>query len=235
MRKLLILIDIDGTLLSPGLAPRLALYEAIKEVTGKEYMLRVWDMAGLTDPLIVRNAMIKLGYLNGKNLDGIIKEVIDRYLVHFERIFPERDDKFVYPDTIGFLEYLSSLNVRIGVLTGNVEKGAIIKLKAFGLDKYFSFGVYGSDSEDRIKLAKIALMRAGKMFGESFNSQDTVIIGDTTWDVICAKENNMMSIAVIRRRIWEKDVLALKPDLVVYDFSEDGRIRNFFDLLLGKK
>ena len=107
----------------------------------------------------------------------------------------------------------------LGVLTGNIEKGADTKLEAFNIDGYFKLGAYASDNADRNKLVPIAVRRAEKISGVKFNGGEPVIvIGDTPYDVACAKAGNAYSIAVATGP-YSVDVLKESaPDLIINDF-----------------
>lgn len=229
-KELLVLIDIDGTLLSPGLSPRIALSRAIRDFTGFEVKFEVKHLAGLTDPLIVKNALLSLGFPEKKiQYDGLVDRILERYCQYLRELYPGSSDKRIFPDVPDFLRFLSGLPVvRLGVITGNVRDGAFIKLSAFGLERFFSFGVYGSDSEERNELPLIALRRVRILFSEEYDKEKVVIIGDTPRDVVSARVHGMKSIAVVRRVEWLRKIKEKEPDLLVKDFSEIDRIKEFF-------
>lgn len=232
-KELLVLIDIDGTLLSPGLSPRIALSRAIRDFTGSVIEFEIKHLAGLTDPLIVKNALLSLGFSEAKVRDnGFVDKILERYCRYLKEIYPCSDDKHVFPDVPDFLRFLSELPmVRLGIITGNIRDGAFVKLSAFGLDRFFSFGVYGSDSEDRNELPLIALRRVRILFNEEYSRDRVIIIGDTHRDVVSAKVHGMKSIAVVRRVEWLRKIEESNPDLIVKDFSEIERFRDFFGQL----
>lgn len=229
--KLLVLIDIDGTLISGGLAPRHSLIKAVKEYTGKSVTVNFKQLAGLTDPIIVSNILVSLGY-DKRGLDGIVGQIIDRYIEILMQKYPKYNDKRVLPGVIPFLDYLNNMPFRVGLLTGNVEHGAKIKLEPFGIMKYFSFGVFGEEGLSRNQLPLVALEKANKFFGEFFSPPEVVIVGDTPRDIICAHSNQMNSMIILQRNEWREDIKNEKPEFLVESLEPLKPISEWFDNLL---
>ena len=71
----------------------------------------------------------------------------------------------------------------VGLVTGNVEAAAHVKLHRSRLNRFFSFGGYGSDSSDRGELTRIALKRATIVYGEPLSQAQAIVVGDTPRDV----------------------------------------------------
>src|SRR6185369_2204660 len=90
----------------------------------------------------------------------------------------------------------SRTDVMLALLTGNVEQGARLKLGAAGLNHYFPFGAFGSDSGKREELPPIAVERAQRMNGHRFLKRDVVIIGDSIYDVRCGVPHEATTIAI---------------------------------------
>lgn len=224
----LVLVDIDGTLISPGMTPRCCLAQAIYNFTGKTIEFQVEQLAGNTDPLIVSNALTQLGIPPAEH-DGLAGKILSHYLELLQRQYPGAKDKRVFPGAVQLLEYLQSQQVRLGIITGNLMLGAYCKLSAFGLWDYFSFGVFGDDSYDRIDLPPIALTRVQEMFGETYQPNEVVIIGDTLNDVRCAKSNGMHSAVVLRREEWRADIEEAGPDLLLTSFEPLEVFRQWFE------
>ncbi|MBX9695243.1 MAG: HAD hydrolase-like protein, partial [Cyanobacteria bacterium] len=106
-----------------------------------------------------------------------------RYIIH-SGVVEILDRLHDHPDTY------------LGLLTGNIEEGARIKLNRFGLNHYFPFGAYGSDSADRMKLPDIAKRKAFDHYKIQFRPDQIVIVGDSIYDVMCAKGYGARCIAV---------------------------------------
>lgn len=228
MPKLLILIDIDGTLLYPGMAPRYALAAAIEEFVGKTLRFEVDHLAGMTDPLIVADALRRLN-VSAEKRDGLPEKILDRYLVLLQQRYPDAEDHYLYPGTLTLLDYLQSQAVRLGLISGNLEQGARIKLAPFDLMRYFSLGVFSNDHARRDRLPTIALEKCRRQFKEDYPPQRVIIIGDTIRDVWCAHCNDMRAIAVVRHAERQAGIEAEKPDLIVENFEDITPIRKYIE------
>lgn len=134
----------------------------------------------------------------------------------------------------GVAEVLDRLHGRsdivLGLLTGNVEPGARIKLTPPHLNHFFPFGAFGSDSSDRTELPPIALRRAREMFGGDFAARDIVIVGDSVYDVRCGVPHSATTIAVASGRTPAGLLLAEKPDHFFPDLTDAAGV---VDAILG--
>lgn len=187
----LILFDIDGTLIDSGGAGIRSLNLAFKQLFDIEDGFKGIRMAGKTDTQIIKEGLAKhslpLEYLHA---------VIDAYLKNL-KIEINNKNKHVKPGVYELLNDLTNIKTQgIGLLTGNLENGARIKLEPFNLNKYFSTGAFGSDSEDRNMLLPIAVKRFEKIFKKTFRHDECFVIGDTPLDVECAKVYGAYSIGV---------------------------------------
>ena len=228
---LLILIDLDGTLVSCGLTPRQALTNALFQHTGKMVEFGYSQLAGLTDPLIIEGALERL-VIPESQWNELNHKILKTYLNILTEYYPQATDRILYPGVVELLEYLQDCNFRIGMISGNTKKGAAIKLKPFNLEQYFSFGVFGSDHAERDNLPLIALRKVHQKFNESYVLDRVVIIGDTVRDVQCARRNGMNSIVVIRREDQRQAILSENPDLIVNNFEDLQPIQHYLRQLL---
>ena len=222
----LVLIDIDGTMLSPGLTPRRALSQAIGELTGAQFEFQVSQLAGFTDPLIVQNALAKLGWSEERQ-NGMPSRIIRRYVELLQERYPEAEDKRMWPGVPELLAFLAEHQARLGIITGNVQQGARIKLAPFGLWEHFSFGVFGDDSADRNQLPRLALQKVAARFGENYTPSDVIVIGDTLQDVRCAHVNGMRCCIVLRRPEWRAEITAAQPELLLESFAPLTPLQNW--------
>ena len=213
MGERLFLFDIDGTLLSPGSSARKAISQAIENYTDVPPNLQIKDVAGMTDRLIVKNALEKCG--KDGDITKVITDIVNDYLTLFENTYLESTGAFVYEDALKFIHKVKENGFPLGLLTGNVKRGAQIKLKRFDLMKHFSFGAYGDDGETRNDLPIIARYRAQEILGKSFEFEDIVLVGDTVEDAIAAKVNGCKSIVVCRRKEWYDDIVKAGADIIV--------------------
>jgi len=211
--KNLYLFDIDGTLLSPGPVARKIINEVIESATGDNSDLQIEDVAGLTDIVIIRNALQKHGFAG--ILSQKIEEVLQTYLVRFEKEYAKSDMAFTYDDAIQYLDYVEHQGHAKALLTGNVRRGAEIKLGKFNLFDRFSFGAFGDDAEDRLGLPMVARERAWDILTEAYRYDNMVIVGDTPHDARVADHYGMESIIVCRKPEWKEEILQAGATTVV--------------------
>lgn len=188
----LILFDIDGTLLWTDGAGRRAIHRAMVDEVGTAGPIDHYRFDGKTDRQIVRELLELAGHPECSSEDRI-SSVCQRYvaLLDVELGKPTQTTK-LYP---GVKELLAALEEHetagralVGLLTGNLESGAALKLRSAGLDPArFVVGAYGSDSARRSELPAVAAKRAEARTGRRFTGADIVIIGDTPDDVACGR------------------------------------------------
>lgn len=215
---MLYLFDIDGTLISPGPSARKAINQAIENFTGIPPNLQIKDVAGMTDRIIIKNALEK-GGTDGE-ITKVITDIINDYLTIFENTYFESTGAFVYEDALELVHKVKENGLSLALLTGNVKRGAQIKLERFDLMKHFSFGAYGDDGEVRNDLPIIARYRAQEVLGKSYEFDEIVLIGDTPEDAIAAKVNGCKSIIVCRRQEWYDDIVNAGADLIVESLDD---------------
>lgn len=226
----LVLFDIDGTMLYCGSSARESLARALSDITGKEIALHLEDVAGNTDLGIIQHALKPAGMLNGSTED-IVRKVGERYLEILKVEYPKRNDQYLYPGIPELLERTSSHpELRIGLLTGNLIEGAKVKLAKFDIWHHFSIGAFGSDSIDRNELPEIAWDKALTSLGEQYSPEQTIIVGDTPRDALCAKVNGTKVLIFLRREEWRGDIMQQEP-IAIMDSSEN--VDAIMDVLTG--
>lgn len=197
MRKL-VLFDIDGTLLLTAGAGRRAITAALAECVGSAEAFDRVRFDGKTDPQIVVELLEAAGAADlgdGARVDALCA----RYLELLEiELAKGASDVRLMPGVVPLLERLErESGVVIGLLTGNLERGAVLKLRAAGLEPArFRVGAYGSDSPNRPELPPIATRRALPLFGREPSGADVVIIGDTPADIRCGDGIGARALAV---------------------------------------
>jgi phosphoglycolate phosphatase len=216
----LVLFDVDGTLLSASGAGRRALERAMRDVYGTAGPIDSYDFRGGTDPQIIRDLLDRAG-LDETAIRAGEAAVYQRYEALLDEEVGDGRGVSVYP---GVRELVGALAARddvvVGLLTGNIEAGARIKLRPTGLWSFFRLGAYGSDHADRTRLPQVAAGRAELLVGRAFRGPDTVIIGDTPRDIGCARAFGAMAIAVATGWHSLKDLAAHRPDHAFADFSD---------------
>jgi phosphoglycolate phosphatase-like HAD superfamily hydrolase len=112
----------------------------------------------------------------------------------------------------------------VGLLTGNIERGARAKLRPTSLLPFFRVGAFGSDEADRRRLPAIAWERARRLLGHAIPYSHMTIIGDTPLDVDCARACGARSVAVATGQHLADELAAYGPDLVFADFSDTDAV-----------
>lgn len=213
--KKLILFDIDGTLMHTGGAGTRSMNLAFENLFCVKDAFKGISMAGKTDMQIMKQGLRAHSL---PDMDGSLTGLVDSYLKFLNEEI-DNPDRTLKPGIQRILDVLKGVSAALGLLTGNLEKGAHIKLKAFEIDGYFLAGAYGSDHEDRDMLLPIAIDKFSRM-GFDFSPSESIIIGDTPRDVRCAKVHGAKCIAVATGPYSKEDLLATDADLV-FDTLED--------------
>lgn len=215
--KRLLLFDIDGTLIHSGGAGLHSLKLAFKERFGIDDDLHDIEIAGMTDSGIV------VSILNKHKIPATNENVsafLDSY-VHFLSLeLPRRKGKLL-PGVLELLEQLKSRShLALALLTGNVSRGAQLKLEHYGVWHFFEFGAFADDHHDRNRLGPFARARAREKHGREFAASEIDVIGDTPRDIACGKALGARTIAVATGT-WSRDELAgYKPDFLIDDLSD---------------
>jgi phosphoglycolate phosphatase-like HAD superfamily hydrolase len=207
----LVLFDIDGTLLLTDGAGRRAIHQALLAEVGTAGPIDGHRFDGKTDPQIIHELLALAGHGDAGDA-ARIAAVCARYLELLEvelarqhqltrllRGVPELLTALVPPEMQG--------RVMVGLLTGNLERGAALKLRAAGVaPERFAVGAYGSDAAHRPDLPAIARQRAETLAGHAISGSDVVIVGDTPEDVTCGRGIGARTVGVATGRY---DVAAL--------------------------
>jgi phosphoglycolate phosphatase-like HAD superfamily hydrolase len=224
----LVLFDIDGTLISTGGRAGRAIAVAVEQTFGVPVAVDSFPFAGKTDPRIVRELAARAG-VPAEIVATRLDEVFDRYLRLLPTFLPPRTVRLL-PGVRPVLDALAARpDIALGLLTGNLARGAEVKLGAAGIRRYFPIGAFGSDDEDRDRLVPIARARARSHFGTEFPGRSTIVIGDAEADVRCARAGEARAVAVASG--WTpRDVLAaLAPDVLLDSLGAADAV----DALLG--
>ncbi len=176
-----VLFDIDGTLLVTGGAGGIAWQRAFEELHGVEANVADHTDAGMTDPEIVKIVFREVLGREGSSEERA--KAIAAYLKHLPDAVAESGGYRVMPGVEDLLDRLIDQGVLCGLVTGNIEAAAHIKLARANLNRFFSFGGYGSDSPDRTELTEAALRRGELVSGDSIAKEACIAVGDTPRDV----------------------------------------------------
>ena len=214
----LVLFDIDGTLVRGGPA-KVAFETAMLETYGTAGAVDSFDFSGKTDPQIARELLTDAG-LEDAAVDAGLAGLWDRYISELEAHITD-NPMTLLPGVAGLIEALDAEpGVALGLVTGNIIRGARVKLGSVGLAGCFTVGGYGSDHEIRERLPAIALERAFEAWGVRFPAESAVIVGDTPRDVECGKHQGTRTVAVATGRIPRERLETTGADAIFDDFSD---------------
>jgi len=164
----LVLFDIDETMVSSHGAGRRALERAMSAVLNQEISLEGHSLSGKTDPQICFEALASYG-LEKPAIQSRLQDIFEQYLPALEDEVVRSAEFRVHDGVVDLLEILRTReDAFLGLLTGNIEQGAHVKLKRFGLHSYFAMGAYGSDSHDRMELPAVATRGLASYSGRIF-------------------------------------------------------------------
>jgi phosphoglycolate phosphatase-like HAD superfamily hydrolase len=228
----LLLFDLDGTLLLEGATPvGQAMSEALYEVHGVDtrQIRTTIPTAGRTHGEIARAILLDAG-VPATRIDALADRVRETCCAACARLLPDDLSGAVLPGVRELLEWLvGQANVKLGLLTGNYEAIARLKLARAGLGPAFApgQGAFGSDAEDRAALPAIARQRAGAP-GAPYPRRNTIVIGDTPRDIAAAQADDLRCLAVASGQ-FPADALA-SADAVARDANE---LRSILEDLVG--
>lgn len=211
----LVLFDIDGTLLWTDGAGRRSMESALLDTFGFAGD-PAYRYDGKTDQQIAREQMRAAG-IDESTISWRMDDALDQYVENLEEHFATTPDAARLCS--GVLELLHALEARedatLGLLTGNIERGARRKLHAVGLDfDRFRVNAFGCDHADRPALPGVAQRRAREIMGVELPGSDIVIIGDTPADIHCGRSLGVRALGVATGRFSVDELLAHAPAAV---------------------
>jgi len=220
---MLCLFDIDGTLIDTRGAGMASLQAACRDVFGDDGP--PLDLAGSTDLGLLK----KLGdhYLFDASDMDFANRFFETYHKHLEHHLHAEEYAGILIDgaTVLIEALVCNGSAALGLLTGNTERGARLKVSRHGINHHFPFGAYGCDHADRNRLGPIALERAALHHGKKFDPANTWIIGDTPRDIACAKAAGARCLAVATGSFTAAELETHQPDHVCESLAD--AIRHF--------
>jgi phosphoglycolate phosphatase-like HAD superfamily hydrolase len=215
-RRRLVLFDIDGTLLSGGRAARTVFAGALTEIFGTCGDVESFAFEGKLDPVIVTDLLLAAGV----DEETVLRRRGDALALYLDRLEAALalERPVLKPGVAAVLDAVARDGGAVSaLLTGNVERGARIKLSAVGLWERFAFGAFGDEAPRREDLGPIALAKARRL-GLAFSGTDCVVVGDAPQDVACALALGARVVAVATGktpalRLAEAGAHVVLPDL----------------------
>jgi phosphoglycolate phosphatase-like HAD superfamily hydrolase len=221
MTRKLVLFDIDGTILLSAGAGRRAITTALGEAIGDHHAFERVRFDGKTDPQIVSELLTVAGHAP-PHAEDRVRALCERYVLLLEEELREPVGMRLMPGIPELLDRLEAeAGVVLGLLTGNLARGAELKLRAAGVDPgRFRVGAYGSDAAHRPELPPIAARRAAAIFGRVPTGEEVVIIGDTPADIACGAGIGARALGVATGSYSVAELDACGPYAVFPDLRE---------------
>ena len=221
----LLLFDIDGTLLASGGAGERALRTMIEELYGDPDGTRDIEIAGRTDSGIALQVLAKYGR---EATPESLAQFQTCYLGHLQRLLPLTEGRLL-PGIVPLLEALQKRDdILLGLLTGNLARGAELKLTQYGVWSFFTLGAYADDHHDRNELGRFACQRLREIHGIEIPPERIYVIGDTPHDIACGRAFGAKTIAVATGIFTREQLAAHEPDYLFDDLSELGKVMAVF-------
>jgi phosphoglycolate phosphatase-like HAD superfamily hydrolase len=224
-RPCVLLFDIDGTLMDSGGAGRRAMERAFERRHARRDACADIQFGGMTDRAIARAGLAAIGVAPA---EAAIDDLLTAYLEALAEELPT-SRAVVHKGVEEALDAAARAGAAVGLGTGNVHRGARLKLSRVGLHERFAFGGFGSDHESRSELLRIGAERGAAVFGVSVAVCRVVIIGDTPKDVAAAHAIGAESLAVATGPFAASTLAASKPTWLFAHLGADGAL----EALLG--
>jgi len=218
-----VLFDIDGTLLSSGGAGEAAYLDAFRQDFGLAEMPENISFAGRSDRAIVEEIM------RASQIEPSAdtwQRFCTGYCSRLQQSLA-RCEGSLLPGVLELIGALQRLeHVSLGLLTGNIECGAQMKLEEYGINGHFAFGGYGDRRTDRNDIAAEAKQAAAEAAAEKGHAGlcGVMVIGDTPNDVLCARSIDAFAVAVATGGSTRAQLAAAEPDLLLDDLTDSGAL-----------
>ena len=221
----LLIWDIDGTLVHTQGAGGKAMDRAFLKLHGIEEGFRDIDMAGGLDPVILRDALAQYMLSNENN-----SEFFSLYCKYLSYELEKLASSIIIPGIAALFDVLGTMQGFYNVLgTGNIEKGARIKLSLNNLNRFFPTGGFADGETERWQVIKKAVDNSCSLFNKTFDSTNTYVIGDTPKDIACGKKLNLKTIGVATGRHTAEDLQKCNPDHVFENLTDIDAFLNILN------
>jgi phosphoglycolate phosphatase len=216
-----VLFDIDGTLLDMRGAGRAAFVRALESVFGWKDDIRYINFAGNTDLNVLQRVMEH----HGRPLtDGDCRRFFDQFPLELACASLEAE-LILYPGVRELLECLSrDKSVVLGLVTGNIESCARIKLRQFDLHHHFVLGAFGDEHADRKDIARLALRRVEQSLRPGQKVSSVFLIGDTPFDIAAARSIDATAVAVATGKFSAEALAGAGADVALADLSDTAGV-----------
>ena len=213
---MLLLFDIDGTLLQSHGVGRRAVEHSLSARLGRRVDTSSVTFSGKTDPQIFREILSNASIAGDvpRDLDAAVRQACEAYARRMHETWDEATVEAL-PGAVDLVRQLHGDGVPMGLLTGNLEPMAFLKVNRIGLGREFPLGAYGSDAEDRNALPLVALERARQLGALDLQPEALILIGDTPRDIGAAQAVGAKSVGVATGRFEAADLEAAGATVVL--------------------
>lgn len=228
MKKKLILFDIDGTLITRCISHKKSFSKGFEKAYGIKADLNDTSYRGKTDKRIIIEIMKKHG-LSKKQVLFKINDAYEAMSKYVKQMIGSDNSIKPITNVRKLLVELEKNGHILGLVTGNIEKVAKMKLEKVGLLKFFDIGEFGDSSEMRSRLVKNAIKDTEEKFKIKFRKKDVFVIGDTPLDIEAGKEVDVMTIAVSTGRYSLSELEKYRPNYVFENLRNYKKIIDIID------
>lgn len=213
-----ILFDVDGCLISSGGAGTKAWRYAFERLHGIPADIGEFTEGGMTDPTVGRLTFTRV--LDREPTDREMARLLAAYLDRLGVEVEQSPGYRVMPGVASLLPRLTDAGVLLGIVSGALEAAAHIKLARGGLNRFFCFGGYGSDSSERAELTRLAIDRAGRIHGHALDAARLLVVGDTPRDIDAAHAAGAIAVGVATGKYSVKALRSAGADHVLASLEE---------------
>jgi len=210
---MVVLFDIDKTLLIASHCHFYSFKQAFKDLYKADIILNIPNLQGMTDKQIIYQ-LAKKNNINIRDFNDIIERIVYHYKknVKREKIKPLNG-------TSEILDTLKNMGIPTGIVTGNIEDIAWIKLKKAKFEDYFNFGGFGNEGCQRSTILQLAIKRAEKIYNK-INPKETILVGDTPRDMQAGKKIGTLTVGVATGDFTIEELKEAGADQVLKSLKE---------------
>jgi phosphoglycolate phosphatase-like HAD superfamily hydrolase len=216
-KPVVVLFDVDETLVHTGGSGARSWKAAFDELYGIPADIGAHSSAGETDPQVARETFT--GVLGRGPTDDELDQLYVHYLLHLADDIGVSEQYRMLPGADRCLAALGKAGVLLGLVSGAMEGAARTKLIPAGLNRYFIFGAYGSDSPDRAELTGIAIEKATRLHA-TLTAGQVFVVGDTPRDIEATHQAGAVAVGVATGHYSAAELTAAGADHVLGSLTE---------------